>query len=140
MVYDQKKEVDEAIEAIDYTLGYLIEAQKYLHSASNWGVFDILGGGFLATMVKHRKMEDAQNALMRAKDSVMSLKKELLDVNEVLDVDLEISDFLKFADYFFDGMVADWMIQSRIKSAQTQVDQAIEKLEEIKSCLKMIVC
>ena len=140
MGYNQKKEVDEAIDAVNYTLGYLIEAQKYLHSASNWGVFYIFGGGFFSTMVQHVKMDDAQNAIMMAKDSIIRLKKELLDVNEVLDVDLEISDFLIFADYFFDGIVADWMVQSKIKTAQNQVDQAIEKLEEIKSCLKMIVC
>lgn len=140
MVYDQKKEVDEAIGAVNYTLGHLIEAQKYLHSASNWGVFDMLGGGFFATMIKHGKMDDAKEALMRAKDSVKSLKKELLDVNEVIDVDLEIGDFLKLADYFFDGIVADWMVQSKIKDAQTQVDQAIESLEEIKICLKAIDC
>ena len=91
-------------------------------------------------MVKHGKMDDARNAIMMAKDSIISLKKELLDVNEVLDVDLEISDFLIFADYFFDGIVAELMVQSKIKTAQSQVDQAIEKLEEIKSCLKMIVC
>ncbi|WP_455684193.1 hypothetical protein [Thomasclavelia sp.] len=138
MVYDRKKEVDEAIGAIDYTLGHLIEAQKYLHSASNWGVFDILGGGFFATMIKHEKIDDAKEALMMAKDSIKSLKKELLDVNEVIDVDLKLNDFLKLADYFFDGIVADWMVQSKIKDAQTQVDQAIEKLEEIKKCLKSI--
>ena len=30
MGYNQKKEVDEVIEDVDYTLDYLIEAQKYL--------------------------------------------------------------------------------------------------------------
>ena len=140
MGYDQRKEIDEALGAIDYTMSHLIEAQKYLHSASNWGVFDMLGGGFFATMIKHGKMDDAKEAMMMAKDSIKSLKKELLDVNEVIDVDLDIGDFLKLADYFFDGIIADWMVQSKIKDAQTQVDQAIEKLEEIKTCLKAIAC
>lgn len=140
MEFDQRKEIDEAIEAVNYTLDHLIEAQKYLRGAGNWGVFDMLGGGFFATMIKHGKMDDAKEALIMAKDSIKNLKKELLDVNEVIDVDLEIDDFLKLADYFFDGIVADCMVQSKIKEAQIQVDQAVEKLEEIKACLKAIVC
>ena len=30
MEFDQRKEIDEAIEAVNYTLDHLIEAQKYL--------------------------------------------------------------------------------------------------------------
>ena len=53
-----------------------------------------------------------------ARNSIRNLKKELSDVDQLVDVDLNISDFLSFADYFFDGIIADWMVQSKIKDAR----------------------
>lgn len=138
MVYDQEKEIKEAIYAVDTTLSYLKEAKGYLSSASNWGIFDMLGGGFFSTMIKRGKMNDANRCLEKAKRSVINTKKELNDINQTIDVDLEIDGFLSFADYFFDGLVADWMVQSKINSAQKQVDQAIEMLMEIRSTLSSI--
>lgn len=135
MVYDQEKEIKEAIYAVDTTLGYLNEAKGYLSSASNWGIFDMLGGGFFSTMIKRGKMNDANRCLEKAKRSVINTKKELNDINQTIDVDLEIDGFLSFADYFFDGLVADWMVQSKINSAQKQVDQAIDMLMEIRNTL-----
>lgn len=138
MVYDQEREIKEAIYAIDTTLGYLNEAKGYLNSASNWGIFDMLGGGFFSTMIKRGKMNDANRCLEKAKRSVINTKKELKDINQTIDVDLEIDGFLSFADYFFDGLVADWMVQSKINSAQKQVDQAINMLMEIRNTLSSI--
>lgn len=138
MVYDQEKEIKEAIYAIDTTLSYLNEAKGYLSSASNWGIFDMLGGGFFSTMIKRGKMNDANRCLEKAKRSVINTKKELNDINQTIDVDLEIDGFLSFADYFFDGLVADWMVQSKINSAQKQVDQAINMLMEIRNTLSSI--
>lgn len=138
MVYDQEREIKEAIYAIDTTLGYLNEAKGYLNSASNWGIFDMLGGGFFSTMIKRGKMNDANRCLEKAKRSVINTKKELNDINQTIDVDLEIDGFLSFADYFFDGLVADWMVQSKINSAQKQVDQAIDMLMEIRNTLSSI--
>ena len=63
------------------------------------------------------------------------LFRSLSDVDQLVDVDLNISDFLSFADYFFDGIIADWMVQSKIKDARFQVDKAIRELNRIKNTL-----
>ena len=41
MENNQKKEVNEALHAIEETLGHLSRAQDYLSSAGNWGLFDM---------------------------------------------------------------------------------------------------
>ena len=48
-------------------------------------------------------------------NKMIHLPGELSDVDQLVGVDLNISDFLSFADYFFDGIIADWMVQSKIK-------------------------
>lgn len=42
-----------------------------------------------------------------------------------------MSDFVSFADYFFDGVIADWLVQNRIHDARNQVKDAIQKVEYI---------
>ena len=48
MENNQKKEVNEAL--MEETLGHLSRAQDYLSSAGNWGLFDMIGGGFITTL------------------------------------------------------------------------------------------
>ena len=59
----------------------------------------------------------------------------MADVSGVEALDLDVGGFLQFADYFFDGFVADWMVQSKIRSAQQQLRQAIRQVERIRSKL-----
>ena len=51
-------------------------------------------------------------------------------------LNINTGDFLSFADYFFDGFLADMMVQSRIHDAQRQVDDAIYRVESILSRLR----
>lgn len=130
--YDREKEIKEAIAACDNALYYLNNANTHLNSAGGWGILDILGGGFVSTLVKHSKMSDAKNDLENAKRAIQILKNELMDVDRVVSLDIDTGDFLTFADFFFDGFVADWLVQSKIRSAQKQVNDAIYSIENIK--------
>ena len=48
-------------------------------------------------------------------------KTELTDVEIISDMQVNIDGFLRFADYFFDGLFADWSVMNRISEAQSQV-------------------
>ena len=61
------KEVREAINAGERALYSLREAQNNLQSAKNWGIFDMFGGGFLADVMKHSKMNNASTYMENAK-------------------------------------------------------------------------
>lgn len=128
-----RREVQEAISAADDALFYLRRAADCLRGARGWGMWDMLGGGFLSTMMKHGKMNKAEVELENARDALQRFSRELRDVGGLYDVRLHLDDFLRFADYFFDGMIADWMVQSRIRDAQRQVDDAIARVEQIRS-------
>ena len=84
----------------------------------------MLGGGFFSTMFKHNRMDEAQAAMNEARGHLRRLKKELLDVNLTGDLKMDVGSFLTFADYFFDGVIADWMVQSKIGDALNQVREA----------------
>ena len=48
-------------------------------------------------------------------------------------------DFWGFADYFFDGFIADFMVQSQISRARDQVDEAIGWVTDIKGQLQNLL-
>ena len=50
-------------------------------------------------------------------------------------IDIEIDGFTKFADFFFDGLIADWVVQSKIHDSQNSVEQV---KYEVSSVLKKL--
>lgn len=129
-------EIREAIAAGERALSSLYVAQDKLNSARGWGIFDILGGGFIADLIKHSKMEEASKSMEEAKYSLQRFRKELSDVNGNFNLQLNIGGFLSFADFFFDGFVADYLVQSKISDARRQVEDAIVKVSRILEELK----
>ncbi len=76
-----KREIQEAIDAADVALEHLNRAKRSLSSASGWGLFDTLGGGFISGLIKHSKMSDAESEINAAKRALERFSKELRDVN-----------------------------------------------------------
>ncbi len=125
------REIKEAIAAGESALSSLRKAQEQLNSASNWGIFDMFGGGLFSTIVKRNKMSDAKFYMESAKSDLLRFQRELKDINVPLDLKMEVGSFLSFADFFFDGIVADYLIQTKISDAQEQVSDAIHRVEHI---------
>ena len=126
-----QREIDEAIRAGQRARNSLLQAKDCLKSAGNWGLLDMFGGGMITTFVKRSKMSDAERLVQQARSDLKQFRKELADVENVADFHVETGNFLTFADYFFDGLLADWLVQSKIQDAKKQVDDAIEKVENI---------
>ncbi len=126
-----RREMREAIYAGERALSSLRMAQEKLNSAGNWGLFDMFGGGFFSSMMKHSKMDDAVRFMEEAKVDLMRFQKELRDVNVPLDLKMEVGSFLSFADFFFDGFVVDYLVQSKISDAKEQVSDAIYRVQQI---------
>lgn len=127
-MYDREKELGEAIRAGQEALNCLDRAAEALKSAGNWGIVDMLGGGLISTFVKHSKMNDAEALVQQARSALKRFQKELMDVENVEEFHIETGDFLAFADFFFDGIIADWLMQSRINEAKAQVENARQKV------------
>ena len=130
-----EQEIREAIQAADSALFHLRNAQQKLRSARNWGIYDLLGGGFFSTLIKHSKMDRARDEVEAARNAVCRFSRELSDVAGSARFEMDTDDFLAFADYFFDGFLADYMVQSRIGRAREQIDSAIFRISRIRDQL-----
>lgn len=92
----QEIEIREAIAAGERALQSLRSAQEKLSRARGWGMFDLFGGGFIADMIKHSKLEDAFRYMEQAKRDLQVFRKELADVYIASGLRFDIGSFFDF--------------------------------------------
>ncbi|RPI83433.1 MAG: hypothetical protein EHM41_15930 [Chloroflexi bacterium] len=132
-----QREVQEALAAGNAARASLDTLVGTLNSASNWGTWDMLGGGLLATAAKHSRMDEAKWQLHQVQQDLRRFQRELADVEIAsAGAELELDSFASFADFFFDGLIVDWVVQGKIerslgnsRKAYHQVQQALEDLD-----------
>ena len=124
------QELREAIQAGEGALISLRQVSSDLGSAAGWGTWDLLGGGMISTMIKHSKIDTAKQNAHLAQRELQRFQKELADADQRLHLSLEIGGFSKFADYFFDGLIADWVVQSKIRAASQACSSTISEVRK----------
>ena len=63
-------------------------------------------------------------------------KTELSDVEITADLQVTVDSFLKFADFFFDGLFADWAVLDHINQAQSRVENTKGQIKRVLALLK----
>jgi len=101
----------------------LDEIIRDLRKARGWGAFDLLGGGLIVTAVKHSNIDDARARIAGVQMQLNRFRREMSDVNMETEIVIVIGNFTTFADYFFDGLIFDWVVQSQISKSLSQVEQ-----------------
>ena len=125
----QQKEIGEAILAGNAAFAIAEKILSELDSADGWNTWDMFGGGGLIThMAKHGHLDDAQDLVETLQDKLRSFKTELADVSINADMQVNINGFLRFADYFFDGLFADWAVADRISESMSTVQKTKDQI------------
>lgn len=139
-------EIRQAIEAGKILIADLDRVIDSLDSAQNWGVWDMLGGGLVSSVIKHSRLDDAHKAVYQVQFTLSRFIRELADVQNQVDIQIEISEFERFADLWFDGLIFDWVVQSKIsasleqsKRAKSKITQAVKELEAQNELIQMDV-
>ena len=86
--------------------------------------------------MKHMKVNNASRCVDDARRDLATFRDELGDIRDVKNLNIDIDVFLSFADFFFDGFVADIFVQSKIRKGQQQVREVIRRVEDILRRLK----
>ena len=133
----QKKELSEAIQAVEHTRHLAEEALASFSKASSAATFDtFLNGGFFTDMVKYSAMEEAQNLVYGMKTVAASMKKELSDVDITFQDNLNVIDGgTKTFDIFFDNIFTDWNVREQISANVANMQDYVDKLERVETLL-----
>lgn len=118
------REITEAITAGSDAILGLEQVTASLESAANWGAWDMFGGGLISTAIKHSRIDDARSGVNDVQAKMSRFKRELSDVQKNVNIQIDIGELASFADFFFDGLIVDWIVQSRIEDSLAQSKRA----------------
>lgn len=135
-MYDRAVEIDEAIAAGHRALDALAEAADSLDSAKRWGIVDILGGGFVTSMVKHSRLGDANHELAHAREEIRAFTREISDVRDLHLLNAEVGGLNAFFDIAMDNTLVDLLVQKDISDAEDRVEEATAWVREAISRLE----
>ena len=127
----QSVELAEAVAAGERALDQVERILSHLDSAEGFSTWDLLGGGMLADLAKHSELDRAQDEIEQLQIDLNHFRTELADVTVRADIQVQIDGFLRFADYFFDGLFADWAVRNRIQQAQSQVSETRAQIRNV---------
>ena len=135
----QKLELQEALDACNAALSCTDQILSELDSAEGWGTWDLVGGGLITDLVKHSHLDAAQASVETLQTQLRRFKTELADVTIDADIQVNIDGFLRVADYFFDGIFADWTVLDQIQQSQEQVDQTRSQIYGVLDHLRTLM-
>ena len=137
-LYEQKtflissiREITEAISAGNEAKIALRRALKSLEGAKDYSTWDtFLGGGLIATSIKHSKLDESENAIHAAQRSLQRFHTELLDIQQIKadSLSVERDSFVTFADYIFDDIFSAWSTHSKINNSIEHMNQTLSDL------------
>ena len=103
-----------------------------LGDAEGWATWDLIGGGLISDLAKHSHLDSAQNNVSLLQSQLRRFKTELADVgSSVSGLQVNIDGFMRFADYFFDGLFVDWMVLDRIQQSTDQVEETYVRIKGV---------
>lgn len=126
---DTEKEISEAKHAGDRVLSAVQDIQKSLNSASGWGVADMVSDSFLADLAKYGSMDDAKRKMSELQRLMNLYARELRDLNIHLNVNMDVGDGMRFADYFFDNIFTDMMTYNKIDNMKREIQDVRRQVE-----------
>jgi len=137
-VYLNIIELEEAVSAGKKASQGLSNAIRSMKKAKGWGTFDMLGGGLIATAVKHSHIDNAKSQVQDIQFLLKRFKRELQDVKSTYDAGLnpDISGFDKVIDFFFDNLIFDWVVQNRIHRSLNNLVETQGQVDGILLSLK----
>ena len=139
----QKQEIREAISAGYSARSTADRILSELEDADGWNTWDILGGGGIITnMAKHSHLDEAQDLVQELQSQLRRFKTELADIQISANMQVNIDGFLRFADYFFDGLFADWAVGDKISQSlssvsntKSEINRMLDKLNDMEKAV-----
>lgn len=110
------------------TITHLDKITDQLESAKRWSWADLLGGEFITSMVKCKKMKNISEDLQQLQPKLQHLKHALEDANIQVDSAIDHSTSRQFFDTFFDNIITDLKVQGEIKDMLAELKELRQAL------------
>ncbi|MDA8323858.1 MAG: hypothetical protein M0030_29170 [Actinomycetota bacterium] len=131
-------EIDRALRDAGAAELALSQVGQILASAKSWNTYDtFFGGGLMADIAEHNRLDQAARAAAEADRRMSVLRTELAEIETAASPSgpLAISSTTKFVDMWFGNIFTDLAIRSRIQQAQANVSSGIQLVDRVRAQL-----
>lgn len=129
-------ELEEALDAGYVAFDLVDKIVTELEEAHEMAEWDTFMDSILIDMQKHEHINNAQDLIGDLRNELRHFKTELADVQIEGDIQIEMDDFSKFADWFFDNIFTDWDIKEKIENSLAQAQDTREQITATINVLK----
>lgn len=136
---DISYEVHSAIDAADYALDCLVQAQRALNNSSNVSFIDMMTKGFFTSLWKYSTLSEADVDMQQAQNALASLNAELRSLANNRSVQVKYGRLATAIDLWFDDGFLDALTHLQINKAQKRIGKAITQVENIRRELRKLL-
>ncbi len=140
MLYSTDKEIQQAITEGEQSVYIIDDVLRYLDKAQDMCTVDFFMDNILVDMIKHENLDKAQQAIYDLQAQLRKFRSEMVDVDISADVQVNLDEFTKFADIFWDTWFTDWEVSDKVSDSilqirriRTRVENAVKDLLVLKS-------
>lgn len=136
---DLEYEIQSAIDAADYALDCLAQAQRSMNDSSNVSFLDLMTKGFFTSLMKYSTLSEADVDVQQAQKALDSLNAELRVLQKKRSVQLKYGRLATAIDMWIDDGVFDALTHLQINKAQKRIARAITQVENIRRELQKLL-
>lgn len=136
---DISYEVHAAIDAADYALECLVQAQRAMNNSSNVSFIDMMTKGFFTSLWKYSTLSEADVDMQQAQNALSDLNAELRSLANNKSIQLKYGRLATVIDMWIDDGFLDALTHLQINKAQKRISKAITQVENIRRELRKLI-
>lgn len=136
---DISYEIHSVIDAADYALECLVQAQSAMNQSSNVSFIDMMSKGFFTSLWKYSSLSEADVDMQYAQNALRNLNAELQTLAKNKNIKLKYSRLATAIDIWIDDGFLDALTHLQINKAQKRISRAINQVENIRRELRKIL-
>ena len=133
---DLEYEIQSAIDAADYALDCLVQAQRTMNDSSTVSFLDMMTKGFFTSLMKYSALSESDVDMQQAQNALDSLNAELQVLQKNKSVQLKYGRLATAIDMWIDDGLFDALTHLQINKAQKRIARAITQVEHIQRELR----
>ena len=136
---DLEYEIQCAIDAADYALDGLTQAQRSMNDSSTVSFLDMMTKGFFTSLMKYSALSESDVDMQQAQNALDSLNAELRVLQKKRSVQLKYGRLATAIDMWIDDRLFDALTHLQINKAQKRIARAITQVENIQRELRKML-
>lgn len=136
---DLKYEIQSAIDAADYALDCLTQAQRSMNDSGTASFLDMMTKGFFTSFMKYSALSESDVDMQQAQNALDSLNAELQVLQKNKSVQLKYGCLAIAIDMWIDDGLIDALMHLQIDKAQKRIARAITQVEDIQRELRKML-